>query len=214
MKSNTKTIKIRVGDLKKILREQLMWEAEENDAAVKAGLVDEEGEDGEDSLDAQVDKFFMDYENEAQSMKAEGKDWRRTVKRLLGEAEDDEEGTDEPTDDAEEPADDTEGVDSPDSPDKPSVDDINVESFVSSVVRLVENYDNLLEIKNTILRRAANFLAKNYDNAVVEQFKDKLEESHGIEIGKSQRDHEDEEFAAPKAGAAGPFGSGAGGAPA
>lgn len=203
----SKTIKIRVGDLKKILREQLIWEAEENDAAVKAGLVDEEGEDGEDSLDAQVDKFLMDYENEAQSMKSEGKDWRRTVKRLLGEAEDDEsEGDDAAEDDDQAP-----GTDSPDAPDKPSVDDINVESFVSSVVRLVENYDNLLEIKNSILRRAANFLAKNYDEATVEQFKDKLEESHGIEIGKSQRDHEDEEFAAPKAGAAGPFGAGAGG---
>lgn len=206
----SRTIKIRVGDLKKILREQLMREAEENDAAVKAGLVDEEGIDGEDSLDAQVDKFFMDYETEAQSMKAEGKDWRRTVKRLLGEADEDEdEGAD---DTADEPEEDDAGIDSPEEPEKPSVDDINIESFVSSVVRLVENYDNLLEIKNTILRRAANFLAKNYDDATVEQFKDKLEESHGIEIGKSQRDHEDEEFAAPKAGAAGPFGSG-GGAP-
>ncbi|MFA6050951.1 MAG: hypothetical protein WC761_07265 [Candidatus Paceibacterota bacterium] len=198
-----KTVRIRLGDLKRVLREQFLREAEEND---EEGVSVEEVEEGEDSLDSQVDKYFIDYEQEAQSMKAEGLDWRRTVKRLLGEADDEE------SDEVDEPAEGSEVSDSPDEPKKPSLNDINVETFVNSVVRLVENHENLLEIRNTVLRRAANFLAKNYDDTVVKQFKDKLEEAHGIEIGKSQRDHEDEEFAAPKAGAAGPFGGGAGGA--
>jgi hypothetical protein len=52
-----------------------------------------------------------------------------------------------------------------------------------------------------------NFLAKNYEEDVVESFNENLRESFDTEIGKSKAEMEDE-FQAPKAGAAGPMGGG------
>jgi hypothetical protein len=67
----------------------------------------------------------------------------------------------------------------------------------------------LLEVKNTILRRAANYLSENYEGDAVQAFKDELQESYGIEIGQSESE-KDDEVQAPKAGAAGPMGGGGG----
>lgn len=145
-------------------------------------------EDGEDSLDSQLDRYFSDYESEAKNSKNEGLSLRSITKRLL-EEEGDDDGEDEDSEEEE----------------KLSTEDLDIKSFVSSVMRLVDNYDNLLEINNTILRRAANFIGKVYDETTVQAFKDELIESYGVEIGKSKLEKEDE-FEAPKAGAAGPMG--------
>jgi hypothetical protein len=59
-------------------------------------------------------------------------------------------------------------------PEKTKLEDINMESFVSDVMRLVENYDSLLEIKNTVLRRAANYLSQNYEGDVLQVFKNSV----------------------------------------
>lgn len=150
-------------------------------------------DEGEDSLDDQVDRYFNDYESEAKSAKVEGADWRRSVRRIL-EAEGDEAADEEATE--EEPA-------------KLSADDIKVDSFLDSVMRLVDNYDSLLEVRNTILRRAVNFLNKNYEPDVAQQFKDSLRDSYGFDIGKSAKDVSDEQFPAPPAErASGPSGGG------
>ena len=53
-------------------------------------------------------------------------------------------------------------------------------------------------------------MGKNYSQDVVDSFKECLQEVHGIEIGKSDKEREDE-FEAPKAGAAGPMGGAGGG---
>lgn len=147
-------------------------------------------EDGEDSLDSQLDRYFSDYESEAKNSKNEGLSFRGIAQRFLLEA--DEEGSEE-----EEVA-----------TEKLSAEDLDMNSFVASVMRLIDNYDNLLEINNTILRRASNFIGKAYDEATVEAFKEELAESYGIEIGQSKLEKEDE-FEAPKAGAAGPMGGAA-----
>ena len=42
---------------------------------------------GEDSLDAQVDKYLVDYESESKLSKNESKDFRALVRRFLQEAE-------------------------------------------------------------------------------------------------------------------------------
>lgn len=150
-------------------------------------------ESGEDSVDSQIDKYLSQYESQAkEESKAKFEsvthnkltwDWRK-----LTEAEEEE---------SEEPQ-------------KAKLEDISMGSFVSDVMRLVENYDSLLEVKNTILRRAANYLSENYEGDAVQAFKDELQESYGIEIGQSESE-KDDEVQAPKAGAAGPMG-GAGGA--
>lgn len=149
-------------------------------------------EEGEDSVDAQIDKYLSQYESQAkEDSKAKveavsyGKmtyDWRR-----LTEAEDDEKKDEEP--------------------EKTKLEDINMVSFVSDVMRLVENYESLLEIKNTVLRRAANYLSSNYEGDALQSFKDQLQESYGIEIGQSESE-KDDEVQPPKAGAAGPMAGG------
>jgi flagellar biosynthesis GTPase FlhF len=169
------------GVLKSLAR--LLRESNEDDVEQK----------GEDSLDSQVDRYFSEYESEAKNVKNEGRDFRMLTRRLLREEteDSDEKEKDEKSDVG-----------------KLTIDDINIKSFVTDVIRLVDNYDNLLEVKNTILRRAANYLTKNYESDVVSSFKEELLESHGVEIGKTQAEEEDE-FQAPKAGFAGPMGGGA-----
>lgn len=190
----TKTAKVRrestLLDIAKMLREA------DEEPIVKTA----EKETGEDSLDDQVDKYFADYEAEAKSAKTEGLDFRAMTRRFLIEAGEDEEEKDKDA------ADDT-----PKEPVKPTSDDIDVKAFASHVVRLIDNYDTLLEVRNTLLRRAVNFLLETYEPEVAESFKEELLETHGMEIGKSAADKEDD-IQAPKAGAAGPAG-GEGGAP-
>lgn len=158
-------------------------------------------EEGEDSLDAQVDKLFSDYESEAQNAKNEGLDFRMMTRRFLQEAEEDEKKDEEKDEKKEEPADEKKQL---------ALEDINMTSFVTDVMRLVDNYETLLEVRNTILRRAANYLGKHYEKDAVDAFKGELLESYGVEIGMSKFDREDElEFQPPKAAAAGPMGGGA-----
>lgn len=167
-------------------------------AALLREAADDDKEDGEDSLDAQIDKYLSSYEAEAKNSKNEGLDFRMMTRRWLLEAEGDEdEGEDKEGGGEEEP-------------EKLTAEDLNVKSFVTDVMRLVDNYDNLLEVRNTILRRTINFLLKGYDKDVADAFKEELLDSYGIEVGKSKSEMDDEEFPAPKAGAAGPMAGGGG----
>lgn len=143
----------------------------------------------EDSLDAQVDRYITSYEADSKMTKQESFDFRQSVRDFLTEGEDE--------------------ADKADAPKNMKLEDINMANFVNNVMRLVVNYDNLLEVRDTILKRALNFLAENYDVDTVEAYKSELFDQHGVEIGKTQKDIDDEEFAAPKAGAAGPAGGGA-----
>jgi len=170
---------------------------------------DKDGHEGNSSLDNQVDKFLSEYETEAKNTKKEGMDFRSMVRRALREAGDDEEEQH-----AEKPGDDDKQDDvAKDEPEKLSADDLDMSTFVNSVIRLVDNYDSLLEVKNTILRRARNFIAKNYNPEAAESFDESLKEEHGMDIGESSFDHAEDDFQAPSAGAAGPLGGG-GGSPA
>lgn len=149
-----------------------------------------ESEPGEDSLDDQVDRYLTDYEGEATRVKKEGLDFRSMTRRILSEKDEDEKKAAA-------------------APEKLTLDDIDVKSYVTDVVRLVDNYDALLEVRNTILRRAVNRLLKNYQPDVAASFKEELLESYGMEIGMSQSEKEDSiERQAPKAAAAGPGGGG------
>ena len=147
--------------------------------------------DGNDSLDAQIDRFLVEYESEAKHSMSEGVDFRSLVRRLLSEGDDDEEAPDE----------------SKQQDLKLGIDSINVDSFSDSVARLIQSYDNLLEVKNTILRRAMKFLTKTYDESVIEKFKSDVRENYGLEIGKSKSDMENDYFRPPPARGAGPDGA-------
>ena len=155
---------------------------------VKKNLVEvgekDKKEEGEDSLDDQVDRYLADYEAESKASKNEGKDFRALVRRFLSEAEEDKKDEKEPK--------------------KLTAEDLDVESFVNNVMRLVDNYDSLLEVRNTILRRAVNFLVEGYTPDVAMAFKENLLDLHGIEIGKSKAETEDEKYEVPPADRAGP----------
>lgn len=167
---------LKLNQLRKLIAEEVKRSLAEADVQNKQ-------EDGEDSLDSQIDRYLSDYESESRVSKMEGKDFKMMVRRFLSEAEEDEKK------DAE--------------PEKLKTEDIDVENFLDSVMRLVDNYDALLEVRNTILRRAVNFLVKGYEPAVAEAFKDNLLDVYGMELGKSKSEVEDEEFQAPTADRAG-----------
>ncbi len=150
-------------------------------------------EKGEDSVDAQIDKYLSQYESQANEdgqKKFESISYERLAHDWRALTEADNEKKDEEVHE------------------KAKLEDISMGSFVSDVMRLVENYESLLEIKNTILRRAANYLADNYQGDVLQIFKNELLESYGIEIGKSASE-KDDDIQPPKAGAAGPISGGA-----
>ena len=155
-----------------------------------------------DSLDAQVDRYFSDYEAASRTAKHEGKDFRRMMRRLLGEAGEDE----EPADDGGEAETETEPAPQPT---KPSLDSIDIEEFANSVARLIQNYDTLLEVQSTIIRRAKNFVNKNYDQSTVDALEDALRDKHGFVDGETKQEVQDDVFAAPRAANAGPGGAGA-----
>jgi hypothetical protein len=190
--------KINSQDLKKIIREQIRSVLLEE--TVKKEL--------QDSLDQQVDDFLISYESDAKVKKNEGFDFRSmtrsflsTTSRNLLEAEGDEE--------EEKPADEAGDEEKPEEKKKLSAEDIDIEEFASSVVRLIDNYDSLLEVRNTLARRAMNFLSDNYSQDVVTQFKIVLEDEHDITVGKSKAEEEDNEFQTPVAAGAGSGGGGA-----
>lgn len=147
-----------------------------------------------DSLDAQVDKYLLDYENDAKGASSEPKTEsrrRRSLKRLH-EADD---------------GDDTITAAGGTAAGASENKDIDVEKFAASVARLIQNPDNLIEFKDTLMKRAANYLKKAYPDDVVEGFNKVMRDQFQLEAGKSEFDMEDE-FEAPRAAQAGPGGGG------
>ena len=178
-------MKITVKNLKRLISEELLREAVDDDA-------NEQG----DSLDTQVDRYLSQYEKESKAVQNEGRDFRALMRRFLREAEGDEgEG-----DDAEA---------TPEEPKKLEADKLDVESFASSVMRLIDNYDSLLEVRSTVAKRAINFLSKTYEPSVVESFRSVLRDDHGVIPGESEQDVRDDSTIAPAADRAGPSPGGA-----
>lgn len=87
--------------------------------------------------------------------------------------------------------------------DKPKKE-IDVRLFASDVANLIDNAKNLIEFKNTILRRTLNRLSKEFDKSIVHEFEVSMEDLYGLSIGKSQDDLYDDK-SAPLADRAGPL---------
>jgi hypothetical protein len=181
--------KINLKDLKKLIRENVAILLREESKKSDKEL--------EDSLDQQVDDFFISYESEAKPSKNESIVFRDMTRSFLS-------STSGNLFEAEEEKEDKNKEEK-----KLTSEDLDIESFAASVVRLIDNYDSLLEVRNTIARRAVNFLNKNYEPSVSEEFKVILEDQHDISIGKSKAEKEDEEFPAPAAARSGSGGGAA-----
>lgn len=169
----------------------LIAEAEKEDEAAPEQGPEEPTVDtvkeGGDSIDSQIDRLFAEYESEAKDVQTESVCHKNF--NLFEES------------------------DFTDEPGKMTIDDINVESFTNDIVRLIDNYDSLLEIRDAIAQRAVNFLAKSYNKDVVSSFTSLLSDQHDIEIGKSEEVVKDEKYQAPPADRSGE-GGGVGGGPA
>jgi hypothetical protein len=193
-------MKTTYGNLRRLVQEAL------KPMSLHEGILHEASNDvdpGSDSLDTQVDKYFAEYETEAKNTKNEGYSVRAVMSRLITEADDDVNAEEPKKDDA-----------SPDAaaPEKLGLDSIDVASFANSVIRLVDNYDSLLEVRDTIVSRGISFLKKTYGDDVVKGYTDALRDQHGIVPGKSKMDVNDDEFPAPVSDRAG-GGEEGGGAP-
>ncbi len=170
------------------------------------------------SLDAQVDRYFGEYESAAKkedeeeppdASQMESIDWRDLLKGRLfeaGEGDKDDQGATDAAPGADAmTGDDDEGL---------GIEKIDVEAFANDVARLIENYESLLEIRSTLLRRARQFLEKTYADEVVNAFEASMRDDHGMEAGNSSLDISSDKFTAPAADRAnGSAQPAAGGAP-
>jgi len=165
-----------------------------------------------DSLDAQVDRYLGQYEGAAKKAddgvdvpsvdQMEALDWRDLMKgRVLlkeeGQEDNQEDQSQDTPEDAAPGADAMTGAD--DDASKLGLDQLNVEAFANDVVRLIENYDSLLEVRSTLIRRAKSFLEKTYNDEVVQAFENTLRDDHGMEAGKDPGEIEADRFSAPAA---------------
>ena len=227
-----------MGDLRRIMLEArrgrmdtYLRVIEEDSVPTQAGVDSQshaEGESG-DSLDSQIDRYLTQYEGEAKKTdnsvtspgtqaQMESMDWRALVKGVLiespfmnqagqGDKDSQDAGDDAPG------ADDMTGESMDD--DKLGPDDLDIAKFADDVVRLIENYDSLLEVRDTLFRRARNFLGKNYKDEVLEAFDNVMRDDHGMVPGQDKQSVDDERFPAPPAarasGSAEPGTAGGGG---
>lgn len=131
------------------------------------------------SLDAQVDKFILDADPSGQG---------QTQESLVREADDE----------ASPPSDPNLG--------KPPVPTkrLDMMSFATDIARLVEKSENLLDIKGTIVRRALNYVSKNYDPKQAKDVAQILENNFGVSAEPGTDPYEDE--TAPSAVGAGASG--------
>lgn len=119
-------------------------------------------EDGQDSIDDQIDDFLTQYESDSTPSKNEALKRLQSVRRLIEAPEDEKEVKKE--------------------------NELDVDAYANNVSRLIENFDSLIETRNTILRRAINFLVENHDSTIVDEFKEKMKTEHGLEVGKTKAD--------------------------
>ena len=129
-----------------------------------------------DSVDDQIDALLIKFESE--SIKAESA--TRSLAALLFEApeDDDEEG---PSAVGSEERDQELSAE----PIKPPVE---IDQFTKKVVRLLENYESLLDIKTVIINRARNYLIENYDEAAADALEDTLDTDYGISLNPPDND--------------------------
>ena len=114
------------------------------------------------SVDVQIDDFLIDAEKKAnQIAKKEDEISLERVGRLIGlEQLNEEENSEE----------------------EQEVPNIDVASFAADVARLSKNYDNLLDIPSTVVNRAIGYLLVNYDEDIVEEFKQVLVSNFNIQL--------------------------------
>lgn len=172
------------------------------------------------SLDELVDRYLLQYEQEATGKgtpKIQESSWKDDFKKFMNEAPGDDAaaglggevlggdpaagggdpglGLGDPTGGA--PA-------APAAPAAPNIlpPDIDIERYAELIYGLMQNYETLIDPKNTIMNRAEAFIAKNYSPRHAEKLTTFLKTKYGIGFKDRARDMEDK-FAAGSFGDAG-----------
>jgi hypothetical protein len=180
-----------------------------------------------DSVDDQIDSFILKFEKDSvleddSDSQSLSESLRNMSLKFLIEQDDppapeEEEQEDTAEPDAEEaPAEDPEPATSADA-DAEIADTLpkiplDVDAFTKRVARLAMNYQNLLDIKTTIVNRAINFLKENYDEAHVMEMKDILDSQFDFDLDGGKEVPEAPYAAGAWAGGTGGLGGGGGAA--
>lgn len=72
---------------------------------------------------------------------------------------------------------------------------VDINTFASEVVRLIQHADTLLDIKGTIIIMAKNYLTHAYDESVGEELIDVLERNYELSVSAKQDDEANNDFA-------------------
>jgi hypothetical protein len=59
---------------------------------------------------------------------------------------------------------------------------LDIDAFTKRVARLAMNYQNLLDVKTTIVNRAMNFLSENYDDVHVTEMRNILDSQFDFDL--------------------------------
>lgn len=169
-------------NISKILQENIKFLCEDENQAVK--------DSHNESIDLQIDKKFIEFEKKSQTSDQTFENFFFSSNNLLHEEKDDEEKEE------------SEESESQEAPERLTTEDIDINQFASDIVRLIENFSNLIEIRDTVVRRSLKFLSSSYDEEVLKLFEETLKEEFGIEEDKTVYD-QNYEIQAPRADRAG-----------
>jgi hypothetical protein len=135
------------------------------------------------SVDDQIDSILINFESESTAIQ-EKKYSLISSLQFLFEQDTDEQDTDDKTTDDKTTDDkiDTEGSKDVDvsEPVEPAKPPLNLNEFAMNVARLVENHENLLDVRTVIIIRAINYIKENYDEAASNNLRDLLESQHNV----------------------------------
>ena len=149
-----------------------------------------------DSVDDQIDALLLRYETSSIRSEPSLNESLKSLNLKFLLEQEEEEPIDEPADEApadtpaaEEEAPTEENLE-PEGSEKISVTapaeeqeipDLDIDRFANRVVRILNNYQSLLNVEEAVLNRAKTFLDENYGDAFVQAFNDTLMQNYGIE---------------------------------
>ena len=183
---------------KRVLRDMILEQVEEL-------FVNADGEGAtrleKDSVDDQIDSFILKFERdsavneeEIESMSLNESFESMSLKVLLEQEDEDAEEEEAPeAADAEPEAEEADAeVEDPEPVTSAATNaeiaeslpkiPLDIDAFTKRVARLAMNYENLLDVKTTIVNRAMNFLQENYDEVHVREMKDILDAQFDFDL--------------------------------
>jgi len=139
------------------------------------------------SVDDQIDALLLRYESASIRKEPSLNESLKNLNlRFLLEQDEEEPPAEEPpaeeaTDEEPDPAG-SEDMKVTSPADEQKIPDLDVDKFTMRVVRLVNNYNNLLNIEESIINRAKHFLDENYGEVFVQDFLNNLSSKYGLEM--------------------------------